>query len=77
MALFQVFADLKGVRHELRRIADALDRAFPVPPQPVPVTEEDVSYSDDEKLALEEAREEARRLGILEDDEEEASTPHA
>lgn len=70
MSLFTLFADLRGVRKELARVADALDRAFPAPPTPVEITEDDVSYSDDEKLALEEVKEEARRLGIVDEEEE-------
>lgn len=70
MAIFQWFADLRGATRELRRIADALDRAIPLAPAAVPAEPEDISYSDDDALALEEVKEKARALGILDEEEE-------
>jgi hypothetical protein len=34
VSLFTFIADLSGVAAQLRRIADALDRAYPIPPAP-------------------------------------------
>lgn len=71
MSLFTFFADLRGVSRELRRIADALDRAFPTTQPAAPAEPDDITYADDDRLAVEELREQARRLGILDEEEEE------
>lgn len=64
MSWFSLFIDLKRTTHELRRIADALERAFPPPPpEPPPdTTPPEVSYVDEEELARREMAEELRRL---------------
>lgn len=75
MSLFAWFADTRAIARELKRIADALERHSPPPPTgPVePIQPEDIAYATDEAMAVEELREEARRLGILTDEEHEPS----
>lgn len=65
MSLFNLFADLRGVRKELRRIADALDRAVPIPSpdQAGPTEGNDVSYASDESSARQELIDNALRAG--------------
>ena len=70
MSFFSFFADLRGLTKQAKRIADAMDRAYPIPrPEDTAAAElVDVSYASDEATALEELRAEARRLGILDDE---------
>ena len=72
MSLFQWFADMRGVVRELRRIADALERAYPVPSNDPPeITEaDDITYASDEQTARQEMMAEAKRLGLLDQEVE-------
>ena len=55
----------KSIAVELRRIADALERAYPVTRPDQPAVEEDVTYIDDDKIAKQQLRQELERLGVL------------
>jgi len=72
LSLFQWFADMRGVVRELRRIADAAERAFPVPSsEPPEITEaDDITYASDEQTARQEMLAEAKRLGLLDEAKE-------
>ena len=66
MSLFTFVADVIGVRTELRRIADALERMAPVPNATPPDTippEEAVTYVDEEEMTRQELRE---QMSVLE-----------
>lgn len=75
MSLFSFFADMRGATRELRRIADAMERWSPPPDTrpSEPLKPEEVTYATDDELAYEELRDEARKLGILDEPEEERS----
>ena len=92
MSLFTFLADLSGVRKQLVRIADCLERAYPPPvAAPVDITDEkDVTYASDEATARQAMLDRAHELGFKfdsegnlihpsdsQEDEEEPSTPIA
>ena len=64
------FTDTKAIERELRRIADALERAYPPPSQPgakKPRTVEDLMVTNDETLAdIEEEAE--RKRAVMEEE---------
>ena len=65
------FTDTKAIERELRRIADALERAYPVPDKPAakkPRTVEDLMTTNDETLADIEDEEERKRAVMEEKD---------
>jgi hypothetical protein len=66
MSLFTWLADFRPVTRELKRIADALDRAYPLPVAATtePADERDVSYSSDEESMRQQLLEEAARKGF-------------
>lgn len=56
--------------HQLKRIADALDRAFPpVPDLAAPADEKDVTYASDEATAVQEIKDEFERYRAAKEDE--------
>jgi len=58
-SLITINADFKYVGQQLRRIADALEAFSPPPAEAIPLKpEEEVTYTDEEKIAVQEAREE-------------------
>ncbi len=63
-SLFSFFADLRGATAQLTRIADALDRAYPIPTEG-DATEPVVSYYDEKRAALEDYIEYLRKTGQL------------
>ena len=65
------FTDTKAIERELRRIADAMERAYPPPSQPgakKPRTVEDWMTTNDETLADIEDEEERKRAVMEEKD---------
>lgn len=68
MGLFSFFADLRGATLELRRIADALDRAYPIPAEGE--GELTVSYHDAKRAALEDYVAHLKEIGELPPDAE-------
>jgi len=59
MGFITVNVELKYVGLQLRRIADALEASSPPPAEAIPLKpEEEVTYTDEEKIAVQEAREE-------------------
>jgi len=75
MSLFTLFADLRGLTREAKRIADALERAYP-PLAPLSAYKaagaDDISYATDEGTAKQELIDELHRMET-EGEEEEAS----
>lgn len=66
MSLFTFVADVLGVRAELRRIADALERMAPMPdatPVEAIPPEEAVTYVNEEEMTKQELRE---QMSVLE-----------
>lgn len=66
MSLLTVVADVLGVRTELRRIADALERMAPMPdatPVEAIPPEEAVTYVNEEEMTKQELRE---QMSVLE-----------
>ena len=64
------FTDTKAIERELRRIADAMERAYPPPAQPgakKPRTVEDLMTTNDETLADIEDEEERKRAVMEEE----------
>lgn len=64
MAWINFFADLRALTIELRRCADALERAHPIPTEG-DATEPVVSYYDEKRAALEDYIEHLRKTGQL------------
>lgn len=65
------FTDTKAIERELRRIADAMERAYPPPAHPAakkPRTVEDLMTTNDETLADIEDEEERKRAVMEEED---------
>src|ERR1700751_5885788 len=75
MSLFPLFRDLRGLTKEARRLADALERAFP-PTAPLSsykaADADDISYATDEGTARQELLDELHRM-----ETEEADAPEA
>ena len=55
----------KSVVTQLARIADALERAYPVTEPNQPAVEEDVTYIDDDKIAKQQLRAQLEKMGFL------------
>jgi hypothetical protein len=62
MAWINLFADLRSLTREAKRIADALERAYPVPADAGAV-DDDVLYYDEQKAALQEALDDMKKRG--------------
>lgn len=74
MSLFTFISDTRAIAKELRRIADALERAFPPTGDPKPRTPaeaDDITYASDEATARQELRDELDKYQREFDEEKE------